>query len=316
MYALGFLPWIARAASRVPWLPNTVLGAPGLGWAVRRLAGITTARPAPLFARRPFRRGAAASAHRDDLAATVVVWPDTFTDTFRPDVADDLVAVLEAIGERIAVPSSWACCGRPLYDAGMLGLARRSLTHLLDVLEPWTSRGIPVVVLEPSCLAAFRDELPALLADDPRAAVLASLARSPAEHLLASPGLEVILRDPRRADRGADLPARAVIHPHCHSRAIGAPRADRELLGRLGIRAEVLDAGCCGLAGSFGYRAEHEPLSRQIGREQWLPKVRSALGPGREATLESSDVTALLVDGVPFLPRSSETRFRQEQVTR
>jgi Fe-S oxidoreductase len=72
-----------------------------------------------------------------------------------------LAAVLEAIGERIAVPSSWACCGRPLYDAGMLGLARRTLTHLLDVLEPWTSRGIPVVVLEPSCLAAFRDELPA-----------------------------------------------------------------------------------------------------------------------------------------------------------
>ena len=301
MYALGFLPWIARAASRVPWLPNAVLGAPGLGWAVRRLAGITTARPAPLFARRPFRRGAAAAAYRDDLAATVVVWPDTFTDTFRPDVADDLVAVLEAIGERIAVPSSWACCGRPLYDAGMLGLARRTLTHLLDVLEPWTSRGIPVVVLEPSCLAAFRDELPALLADDPRAAVLASLARSAAEHLLASPGLEVILRDPRRAERGDDLPARAVIHPHCHSRAIGAPRADRELLGRLGFTPEVLDAGCCGLAGSFGYRSEHEPLSRQIGQEQWLPKVRSALGPGGETTLGPGGETTLASGAVPAL---------------
>jgi FAD/FMN-containing dehydrogenase/Fe-S oxidoreductase len=298
MYVLALLPWIARAASRVTWLPNAVLGGPGVGWAVRRLAGITTARPAPLFARCPFRRGAVASAHRDDLAATVVVWPDTFTDTFRPDVADDLVAVLETLGERVAVPSSWACCGRPLYDAGMLGLARQTLTHLLDVLDPWTSRGIPVVVLEPSCLAAFRDELPALLADDPRAAVLASLARSPAEHLLASPGLEIILRDQRRVDRGGDLPARAVIHPHCHGRAIGTPPADRELLGRLGFKAEVLDAGCCGLAGSFGYRAEHEPLSRQIGREQWLPKVRSALGWAGGTTLESSDVTALVVDGV------------------
>jgi len=289
MYALGFLPWIARAASRVPWLPNAVLGAPGLGWAVRRLAGITTARPAPLFARRPFRRGAIAAACRDDLEATVVVWPDTFTDAFRPDVADDLVAVLEAIGERIAVPSSWACCGRPLYDAGMLGLARRSLTHLLDVLEPWTSRGIPVVVLEPSCLAAFRDELPALLSDDPRSAVLASLARSPAEHLLASSALEGAIADQRIRPRGDAHAARAVVHPHCHGRTIGTPRADRELLERLGFRPEILDAGCCGLAGSFGYRAEHEPLSRRIGVEQWLPKVRTAMEVGENA--------ALVVDG-------------------
>jgi len=140
MYALALLPWIARAASRAPRLVNAVLGAPVLGSGVRRLAGITTRRPAPAFARHPFRRGASAAAHADDLAATVVVWPDTFTDTSRPDVADDLVAVLEAIGERIAVPSAWACCGRPLYDAGMIGLARRTLTHLLDVLEPRTSR--------------------------------------------------------------------------------------------------------------------------------------------------------------------------------
>ncbi|HSW41144.1 MAG TPA: FAD-binding and (Fe-S)-binding domain-containing protein [Patescibacteria group bacterium] len=298
MSALAYLPWIARATSRTTWLPNAVLGAPGVGWAVRRMAGITTARPAPLFARRPFRRDALAAACRDDLAATVVVWPDTFTDAFRPDIADDLVAVLRAVGERIAVPSSWACCGRPLYDAGMLGLARRTLTRLLDVLEPWTSRGIPVVVPEPSCLAAFRVELPALLADDPRAAVLASLARSPSEHLLAAPGLEAILRDPRRAEREDDLPARAVVHPHCHGRAIGTPAADRELLGRLGFTAGVLDAGCCGMAGSFGYRSEHEPLSRQIGLEQWLPRVRGALGPGGEETLGPGGATALLVDGV------------------
>ena len=297
MYLLALLPWIVRAAARAPWLPNAVLDAPGLGWAVRRLAGITTARPAPRFARRPFRRGGIAAARRDDLAATVVVWPDTFTDAFRPGAADDLVAVLEATGERVAVPAAWACCGRPLYDAGMLGLARRTLTNLLDVLEPWTSRGIPVVVLEPSCLAAFRGELPALLADDPRAAVLASLARSAAEHLLVSPGLQVILRDPRRAGRADDQPSRAVIHPHCHGRASGAARADRDLLERLGFSVDVLDAGCCGLAGSFGYRSEHEPLSRQIGEEQWLPRVRSALGEGRRASPGSGDVPALLVDG-------------------
>ena len=234
---------------------------------------------------------------RDDPAGTVVVWPDTFTDAFRPDVAEDVVAVLEATGERVAVPSAWACCGRPLYDAGMLGLARRTLTRLLDVLEPWTSRGIPVVVPEPSCLAAFRDELPALLADDPRAAVLAALARSLSEHLLIAGRLDATPRAGRAVAAGG-VPAHAVIHPHCHSRAIGGPRSDRALLERLGIRAEVLDAGCCGLAGSFGFRTGHEPISRQIGEEQWLPKVRAALDIGIGTGEGSKVATPLLVDGI------------------
>jgi FAD/FMN-containing dehydrogenase/Fe-S oxidoreductase len=289
MYALGLLPWTARAATRMPRLSNAILGAPGVGTALRRLAGLTTARPVPRFARRSIRHGSIAAARRDDQHATVVVWPDTFTDAFRPEIAADLVAVLEAVGERVAVPSSWACCGRPLYDAGMLGLARRSLAHLLDVLEPWTSRGIPVVVPEPSCLGAFRDELPALLSDDPRSAVLASLARSPAEHLLASAAFEAAIGDRQIRDRGDSRPARAVVHPHCHGRAIGTPRADRELLERLGFQPEILDAGCCGLAGSFGYRAQHEPLSRRIGVEHWLPRVRTAIEAGEE--------TALVVDG-------------------
>jgi Fe-S oxidoreductase len=289
LYSLGLLPWTARVATRAPRLSNAVLGAPGVGQVVRRLGGLTSARPLPRFARRSFRRGRIAAARRDDRRATVVVWPDTFSDAFRPQVAADLVAVLEAVGERVAVPSAWACCGRTLYDAGMLGLARRSLTRLLDVLEPWTSRGIPVVVAEPSCLAAFRDELPALLSDDPRAAQLASLARSPAEHVLASPALQAAIAGSQAGAPGDGLPSRVVIHPHCHGRAVGTPRADRELLERLGFQPEMLDAGCCGLAGSFGYRAEHEPLSRRIGDEHWLPRVRAALG--------GDDPAALVVDG-------------------
>ncbi len=278
MYALGLLPWAARLVSGAPWLPNAVLGAPLLGTAVRRAAGITTARPMPRFAPTPFRRSGVARAHHDTTDATVVVWPDTFTDAFRPETADDLVAVLEAAGERVAVPSQWACCGRPLYDAGMLAVARRTLTNLLDVLDPWVARGIPVVVPEPSCLSAFRDELPALLARDPRAARLAALARSPAEQLLASPGFERALAERQTQDTAHSTPGRAVIHPHCQGRAAGLPATDRALLERLGFQVGVLDAGCCGLAGSFGYRAEHEPLSRQIGEEHWLPRVRAALG--------------------------------------
>jgi FAD/FMN-containing dehydrogenase/Fe-S oxidoreductase len=285
MYALGLLPWVARAMSRMTWLPNRVLGLPGIGQAIRRLAGVTTARPAPRFAGTTFRRGRTAADRRDQMDATVLVWPDTFTDAFRPSIADDLVAVLEASGDRVAIPSTWACCGRTLYDAGMLGRARGTLTRLMDVLEPWTSRGIPVVVPEPSCLAAFRVELPALLPDDPRARTVASLARSPSEHLLASTGFASALAARRGADRPEAPDAAIVVHPHCHGRAIDTPAADRELLRRIGLTARILDAGCCGLAGSFGYRAEHEPLSRQIGEEHWMPKVRAAVFAAADSVL-------------------------------
>ena len=300
MLALGLLPWAARAVARVTWLPNTTLRLPGIGRAIRAVAGVTTARPAPRFARTPFRRGPVAKARRDIADATVVVWPDTFTDTFRPGVADDLVAVLEATGERVAIPSAWACCGRTLYDGGMLDRARRTLTGLLDVLDPWTSRGIPVIVPEPSCLAAFRDELPSMLPGDPRSAVLASLARSPAEHLIRSPGFERLVAERGPAVTPGDEPAPPmIVHPHCHGRSIGTPRSDRELLRAIGRSAMVLDAGCCGLAGSFGYRAEHEPISRRIAEEQWLPKVRSAA--------ERAGQDTVVVDGYSCVMQLEQT---------
>jgi Fe-S oxidoreductase len=228
-----------------------------------------------------------------------VVWPDTFTDTFRPGVADDLVAVLEATGEQVAIPSRWACCGRTLYDGGMLDRARRTLAGLLDVLEPWVEHGIPVIVPEPSCLAAFRDELPAMLPDDPRAARLASLARSPAEHLVASDGFARLVEERGVGAAGSDPTPPVVVHPHCHGRSIGTPRSDRELLTAIGRSAMILDAGCCGLAGSFGYRAEHEPISRRIAEDQWLPKVRAAT--------ERAGAESVVVDGFSCVMQLEQT---------
>ena len=351
MYAFGLLPWALRVATRVPRLANALLGAPGLSRLARRAAGITTERPAPRLAGRSFRRSPVAAARRDAANATVVVWPDTFTDAFSPGVAEDLVAVLEAAGERVAVPSRWACCARTLYDAGMLALARRTLANLLDVLDPWISVGVPVVVPEPSSLAAFRDELPALMWRDPRAARLATLARSPAEHLLAAPGFAALLAgrangtgmaaagmggagasDAREAGahasnaREAGVPAsdapasdareagapasdapvsdaratvrherrQVAVHPHCQGRAAGLPAADRALLEQLGFEPEILDAGCCGLAGSFGYSREHEALSRRIGEEHWLPRVRAAAGRSEQLVVDGFSCTMQL----------------------
>jgi Fe-S oxidoreductase len=144
-----------------------------------------------------------------------------------------------------------------------------------------------VVVPAPCCLVAFRDELPALLPHDPRAARLASLARSPAEHIVAAGLLDRLRNDsPGRSGR-------AFVHPHCHQRSVIGTSADVAVLGALGYEVEVLDAGCCGLAGSFGYNARHEPVSRKIGEDLWLPKLRDALRPGTT----DGDGSWLVIDG-------------------
>ncbi len=267
-YALGLIPWSARVATRMPGLANAVLQAKTTGWAVKRLGGLSTARPAPLFAAEGFRRSAGARRANETVSPTVVLWPDTFSDVYEPGRISATLVVLEAAGERVAVPRAWGCCGRPLYDMGMLNLARRTLRQVLDIVESWVNLGLPVVVPEPSCLATFKDELPKLLADDPRALSLSRSARSLSEHLLA------IGWRPERLAGGR----RVLLHPHCHQRATTGTDADRAVLERAGFEVEILDAGCCGLAGSFGFRADHDAVSRAIAETKFLPALHH-LGP-------------------------------------
>ncbi len=329
MYAMGLFPLAARAAAWSPAaarLVNGSLSSAVLGPPLKRLAGVTTRRPAPRFDpaggfRAWARRELTGLRDRAPSGTSVVVWPDTFTDAFNPGAGRDVVETFEALGERVAVPSRWACCGRTLYDFGMLDLAKRSLLRLVDVLNPWAAAGIPVVVPEPSCLAAFRDELPALLPGNPRAARLASLARSPAEHLVSSGLVDQLsaLARPDEARPEEDGPvgdrrvgdgpgeARVVLHPHCHQRSVVGTSADQAVLRAAGFAVDVLDAGCCGLAGSFGFDAHHEALSRQIGEDLWLPKVRAALSagtraagtraPGLQADKAGAGEAHLVVDG-------------------
>jgi FAD/FMN-containing dehydrogenase/Fe-S oxidoreductase len=286
-YAMGLIPWWARAGTRVPRLANALLGDHWPGRLGKRLAGVSAERPAPSFAPVGFRR--AAGARLAPGAGTVVVWPDTFSDAFWPGRASATVRVLEGIGEAVAVPSRWGCCGRPLYDFGMLGLARRALSVVLGILEPWVAAGVPVVVPEPSCLAVFRDELPELMADDPRAGRLAGLARSLSEHMLA------VGWSPDGRPGGV-----AYVHPHCHARALGAQVADRAVLERAGYRVEVLDSGCCGLAGSFGFRREHDAMSRQIAADKFVP-VLGAVPQDAE----------LIIDGFSCATQAAHLGVRQ-----
>ncbi|SRR5579875_616455 len=302
MYAMGLLPWAARVGAAAPALARAANAAGRSSWAGGLLpwvAGTTAKRPVPQVAageglRHWARRAGGGLVDRAPGRSSVVVWPDTFTDAFYPQAGRDLVLAFQRLGEQVAVPSRWACCGRTLYDSGMLGLAKRWLRRLLDVLGPWVSAGVAVVVPEPSCLAAFRHELPALLGGpggDPRAERLAALARSPSEHAMAAGLLDRLPSRPVPVGNGV-----AVVHPHCHQRAVVGTGADQAVLARLGYEAQVLDAGCCGLAGSFGFRSEHEALSRKIGEQLWVPKVRAALaGAGADGAAGAG--ARLVVDG-------------------
>ena len=213
----------------------------------------------------------------------------------QPGRRRDSIETFAALGETVAVPSGWACCGRTLYDFGMLDLAKRWLLRLITVLAPWAARDIPVVVPEPSCLAAFRDELPALLPGNPRAARLASLARSPAEHLVKA-GHLAQLEASAHGEAG-----HAVLHPHCHQRSVVGTGAEQAVLRAAGFTVDVLDAGCCGLAGSFGFDADHEAVSRKIGEDSWLPKVRVAL------SAETGKAGSASCEGRSYLTRESRS---------
>ncbi|HYY80814.1 MAG TPA: FAD-binding and (Fe-S)-binding domain-containing protein, partial [Actinomycetes bacterium] len=235
-YAIGLLPWWARLAGRAPGPANALLQTPALAGALKRLAGVAPERPLPRFAAPPFVAWFAAHQPRHPTGPRVLLWPDTFSNYFRPDTGQAAVEVLEAAGCRVELPPRPLCCGRPLYDYGMLRLAKRLLRQVLEVMAEPLAAGLPLLVLEPSCAAVFRDELGNLFPTDERARRLRQ------KTLLLSEFLQ------RQADgwQPPRLDRKALVHGHCHHKAIMKLTDEQQLLARLGLDAEVLDAGCCG----------------------------------------------------------------------
>ena len=168
---------------------------------------------------------------------------------------------------RVTIPPRDLCCGRPLYDQGMLDRAKARLQEVMDALDPFVAVGIPIVGLEPSCILTFRDELPSLFPGDARAAALASRS-----FLLD----EFLAREvPDFAP--PDLKRPTIVQAHCHQKALAAISGEVAILSRAaGDELEVLDAGCCGMAGAFGYDQKHFEVSKAIGERVLIPSINKA----------------------------------------
>jgi Fe-S oxidoreductase len=266
-YAFGYIDRWARLAAHAPGLVNLLTQASWSAPIAKWLADVAPTRRVPRFADETFqrtfaRRAAAPRAGR----AQVLLWPDTFNNHFHPETAVAAVDVLEAAGFSVQVPAFPVCCGRPLYDSGMLGEAQRYLRRILTRFEAQIDAGIPFVVLEPACAAVFRDEMTNLFPGDEVAKRLA------AQTFL----LGEFLAQRASAFSPPKLSRSAIVHGHCHQKAIMGMGADEALLRKLGVRYELLDSGCCGMAGSFGFERDKAAVSVAIGELVLLPRVRAA----------------------------------------
>jgi len=265
-YAFGLIYWWARLASHAPRLANLFTQTPLLRDLAKKLAGAAPERRLPAFAPVPFKKWffnrSVAAALR---GRRIILWPDTFNNHFHPETARAAVEVLEAAAYNVSIPAKPLCCGRPLYDYGMLGLARRQLRQILDVLRDDIRAGTPVVGLEPSCVAVFRDELVNLFPEDEDAQRLSRQALLLSEFIAQE-------KDQLSLPR---LRGKAIVHGHCHEKTVLRAGDTEQVLRGMGLDVEVLDSGCCGMAGSFGFEAgERYEVSMKIGEHVLLPAVR------------------------------------------
>ena len=294
-YSMGWLPLLARIAAVAPRPINLLAHTPGLTTLLRAIGGIDQHREVPRFAHQRFtswfgrrRRDRSAPSH-----GRVVLWPDTFTNNFDPHIAKAAVAVLEDAGFEVGVPREALCCGLTWISTGQLEVAKKVLQRSLRALGPALRTGTPVVVLEPSCAAVFRSDLTELLYGDEDAHRLAQQTRTIGE----------LLRERAPEWRPSVHEHRAIMQPHCHQHAILGVDKDREMLELAGTDTRVLDAGCCGLAGNFGFERGHYHVSVACAEDKLMPAVRQADGD-----------TTIIADG--FSCRTQITHLANHRVPR
>ncbi|MGA4787272.1 FAD-binding and (Fe-S)-binding domain-containing protein [Nocardia sp. AB354] len=265
-YVLGRLPQWLAVGTRMPRTVNALTGIRWLRRAGMRVAGMDPRRPAPRLAPRSFRsRWADRGSDRHPDGPVAMLWIDSFTDAFAPEIGWAAVELVESAGYRVRIPERRVCCGLTWISTGQLDGARQRLRAALDALDDHVRQGGQVIGLEPSCTAALRADLPQLLPDDPRAASTARAVRTLAEFLTEQP-------DWQPPDRSGEP---VVLQPHCHQHAVTGFDADRRLLRRMG--AEITEiSGCCGLAGNFGMQSGHYEISVAVAEGGLLPALHAA----------------------------------------
>ncbi len=266
-YLFGYMDRWSRLASVAPGLANLPMQAPGISTAIKAMAGVAQERSMPKFAARTFIRQQRTPARTPNDGKTVLLWPDTWNNYFHPQVLDAAARVLRAAGFRVVFPRKHICCGRPLYDFGFLTEARRYLAAILRRLGPHIDAGLPFVVLEPSCASVFIEELQNFYPGNTRAQRL---------------GKQVFLLSDFLAQHAPDyqppqLPGREIVlHGHCHHKSVFNMTAEKKLLEATGACVDLLDSGCCGMAGPFGFEADKFEVSQALGNRVLLPAVRKA----------------------------------------
>jgi Fe-S oxidoreductase len=316
-YSMGLIFRWARIASVIPRVVNFFTQTRPFSDLMKWLGGIAPEREMPKFSTETFRHwfehrksaheptscpdpiweehqkwGAERERPRDPKR--VLLWVDTFTDHFHPNVGKSAVAVLEAAGFHVAIPKKKLCCGRPLYDFGMLKTAKGLLEEIMDTLCDDIESGTPIVGLEPSCIAVFRDELNGLFPMHEQAKRLRVKVFTLSEFLeKEAPDFAI-----------PQLFNKAIVQGHCHHKAIMKMDCEEKLYEKLGLNFEMLD-GCCGMAGSFGFeKGEKYDVSVKCGERALLPKVRSA-----------EEETFIIADGFSCREQISQLSERQPMHT-
>lgn len=291
---VAWLPHYAGLASKAAWLMNLRDRLPGVAMLSERLAQFSARRSLPRWRRDAFREAAAAFGPED--GREVVLFADTFNRWFERENVDAALRVLTAAGYRVHMPAPVdgakraLCCGRTFLSAGLVDQARAEARRVLDTYAPFVARGVPVVGLEPSCLLAFRDELPSLIPGE-------ETQRLAAHALL----IEEFLA--REAEAGrlvlplGPVGEKALLHGHCHQKSFGVMGAVEKTLRLIpGLKVETVESSCCGMAGAFGYHAETIDVSLAMAELSLLPAVRKA-EPGALVVADGTSCRHQIHDG-------------------
>ncbi len=267
-WAFGLIDKWARIGALAPALANWAARGSGLEWLAKMVVGMSTRREVPSFAKTTFRdwyrKRDRRSKQHEPRASRVLLWPDTFNNHFFPRTLAAAVEVLESAGVEVDIPKKVLCCGRPLYDYGMLDRAEKYWRKILDTLESEIQSGTIIVGLEPSCVAAFRDELLEVFPDDELAKKLSSQTKTLGEYLDSLENWD----PPKLEGR------RALYQGHCHHESVMGTEPEHRVLRRMGLALETPKTGCCGMAGAFGFEREHYDISVAAGERVLLPAVR------------------------------------------